>query len=115
MMRLMIVDDNVDMRRLIKCIVGDLASAIVECADGCQALDAYAENRPDLVLMDIEMAIVDGIRATRDITQAFPDARILIVTEYDDPNWREEARRAGAHGYVLKENLQELRRLLRND
>jgi CheY-like chemotaxis protein len=112
MMRLMIVDDNPGMRRLIRNITWDLAASVVECADGSEALDAYGAHKPDWVLMDIEMATLDGISATKEITLAFPDARILIVTEYDDPNWREEALRAGACGYVLKENLQELRQIL---
>jgi CheY-like chemotaxis protein len=112
MKRLMIVDDNPGMRRLIRSITGDLAASVVECADGSEALEAYAAHKPDWVLMDIEMPTLDGISATREITLAFPDARILIVTEYDDPDWREEARRAGACGYVLKESLPELRRIL---
>lgn len=112
MMRLMIVDDNPAMRRLIKSIVGDLANAVFECSDGSQALAAYRAHCPDWVLMDIEMKTLDGIIATRQIKDAFPDARIMIVTEYDHPDWREEARAAGAREYVLKENLFELRRIL---
>lgn len=111
-MKLMIVDDNPDMRRLIRSITSDLATCIVECADGAEAIQAYAAHKPDWVLMDIEMAALDGISAARRITLAFPDARVLIVTEYDDPDWRDEAWRAGACGYVLKENLSELRRIL---
>jgi len=112
MLSVMIVDDNPDMRRLIKSIISDIASSVVECADGSQAIQAYAEHRPDWVLMDIEMKPVDGISATREIKSAFPAARILIVTEYNDPDWREEARLAGAAGYVLKDNLAEVRRIL---
>jgi NarL family two-component system response regulator LiaR len=112
MLKLMIVDDNPDMRRLIRSIVSDLADYIVECADGTQALHSYAAHKPDWVLMDIEMKPLDGISATREIKTAFPDAQIMIVTEYDDPDWREEARHAGACAYVLKENLADVRRTL---
>ena len=62
--------------------------------------------------MDIEMKTLDGISATRQIKRTFPDARIVMVTEYDNDDWREEARRAGACEYVLKENLFALRRIL---
>ena len=111
-MRLLIVDDNQQMRRLIKSVVGNLAETVFECADGSEALQAYREQQPDWVLMDIEMKRLDGISATRQIKAAFPDARIAILTEYDDPDWREEALAAGACEYVLKEELFEVRRIL---
>jgi CheY-like chemotaxis protein len=112
MLSLLVVDDNSDMRRLIKSIVSDLAGPVFEIADGSDALQAYATHQPDWVLMDIQMKTLDGISATREIKSAFPKARIVIVTEYDDPDWREESRRAGACAYVLKENLPELLRIL---
>jgi two-component system response regulator DesR len=111
-MRLLIVEDNYQMRRLIKHIVGDGAEAIFECGDGAEALAAYRAHQPDWVLMDIEMKRLDGISATRQIKRAFPEARIVIVTEYDHADWRDEARSAGACRYVLKENLLALRGIL---
>jgi len=114
MLTVLVVDDNTDMRRLIRSIVSDLAGYIVECADGLQAIQAYAAHKPDWVLMDIEMPALDGISATQEIKSVFPEAQIVIVTEYDDPNWREEARQAGACAYVLKENLPDVRLILQN-
>jgi CheY-like chemotaxis protein len=114
MLSLLVVDDNSDMRRLIKSIVSDLAGSIYECADGSDALQVYAVHRPDWVLMDIQMKTLDGISATREIKSAFPDARVVIVTEYDDPDWREDARQAGACAYVLKDNLPDVRLILQN-
>jgi CheY-like chemotaxis protein len=111
-MRLLIVEDNYQMRRLIKSLVCDIADSIIECIDGSEALQAYRTHRPDWVMMDIEMKTLDGISATRQIRADFPDARIMIVTEYDQPEWREEAQSAGACEYVLKENLLEVRRIL---
>jgi CheY-like chemotaxis protein len=111
-MRLLIVEDNYQMRRLIKSLIRDLVDVIYECSDGSEALQVYAVQQPDWVLMDIEMKELDGISATRQIKAAFPDARIIMVTEYDHPDYREETRRAGACGYVLKENLFEIRRIL---
>jgi CheY-like chemotaxis protein len=109
---LMIVEDNPDVRRVIRRIVSDVATEIVECDDGAEALAAYARSRPDWVLMDIAMGEVDGIAATRQLTEAFPDARVVIVTGHDDEPLRTAAREAGACGYVLKENLFDLRRVL---
>jgi two-component system response regulator DegU len=111
-MKLLIVEDNYQMRRLIKSIVIDLAEAVFECSDGSEALEAYVTHKPDWVLMDIGMKGLDGISATHQIKAAFPDARIMIVTEYDNDDWREEARGAGAREYVLKENLSEVLRIL---
>jgi CheY-like chemotaxis protein len=112
MLNLLIVEDNEAMRSLIKSIIADLAKDVSECGDGAEALDAYAERRPDWVLMDIRMKELDGISATRQIKAAFPNARIVIVTDYDDPKLREAALSAGAHEYVLKENLLDVRRIL---
>ena len=111
-MKLLIVEDNASMRQLICSLVSDLAGCIHECSDGAQALAAYTEHRPDWVLMDIKMAEVDGIVATRQIKAAFPEANILIITDYDDARLRETARLAGARDYVVKENLLEARRIL---
>jgi CheY-like chemotaxis protein len=112
MLKLLIVEDNRAMRSLIKSIIADLAEGVSECGDGAEALPAYAECRPDWVLMDVRMKELDGISATRQIKAAFPDAQIVIVTDYDDPKLREAARRAGAREYVLKENLLDVRRIL---
>jgi DNA-binding NarL/FixJ family response regulator len=110
-MRLLIVEDNANMRRLIGNIVKGIAE-VSECDDGAQALAAYRQNRPDWVLMDIKMAAVNGIQAAREIKAAFPEARIVMVTNYDDAELREAARIAGVSQYLLKENLLEIRRLL---
>ena len=76
------------------------------------AYAAYAAHRPDWVLMDIQLPGLDGIAATAQIRAAFPDARILVVSGYGDVRLRAAAREAGACGYVLKEDLLEIRRRL---
>jgi two-component system NarL family response regulator len=111
-MNILIVEDHAEMRELLKSLVSPLAGAVHECGDGAEALSAYALSQPDWVLMDIEMKGMDGIAATRRIKAAFPQARIVIVTNHDEAELRESARAAGAVEYVLKENLLDLRRLL---
>lgn len=86
-------------------ILAPTGAEIRECADGGEALAAYTAVRPDLVLMDIRMARVDGLEATRRIRGAHPTARVLIVTEMDDDAMRDAAKIAGACGYALKDNL----------
>lgn len=111
-MRLLIVEDNDRVREITKNLVLDFATAIYECRDGAEALSAYTEHRPDWVLMDIKMGKVDGLTATRQIKAADPEAKIVIVTNYNDDEMREAARCAGASEYVTKENLIELRQIL---
>ena len=110
--RLLVVDDNAKMRLLIRSIVANVGADVVECDGGSEALAAYITHRPDWVLMDVEMAGMDGIRATHAITARFPDARIIIVTQHTDAGTRSAAVAAGATGFVSKENLIELRALL---
>jgi CheY-like chemotaxis protein len=112
MVSVLIVEDNEPMRRMIKTLIADVATEVHERGDGLEALSAYRAQRPDLVLMDVAMPGVDGITATREITSAFPEAKIVIVTDYDDAELREAACAAGACGYVLKENLLAIRELI---
>jgi CheY-like chemotaxis protein len=111
-MRVLIVEDNASVRRLIRRIVTGVASEIHECEDGAAAVAAYLEHRPDFVLMDIEMKELDGIAATLRIKAACPAANIIMVTNYDDSELREAARDAGACGYVLKHSLLEIKDML---
>ena len=111
-MKLLIVEDNDQMRRLMKNMMSDLAETINECRDGSQALDAYIADRPDWVLMDIKMAEIDGIAATRLLKASCPEANIIIVTDYDDAKLRLAASLAGACHYVIKENLLVLRQII---
>lgn len=113
-MKILIVDDNAEMRRLIVSIVRDMADWIVECRDGADAVVNYAAMQPDLVLMDIKMARVDGITASRRIIADFPQANICAVTDYNDEKTREAAHRAGISHYVSKENLFEIRDIIAN-
>jgi len=113
-MKVMIVDDNAQVRRMITSFLDDLVSEFVECSDGCEALAAYAENRPDLVLMDFEMKAMNGFAATREIKAEFPDARVVIVSQWDSAALREEASRSGADAYVNKKSLLPLRDLIRD-
>jgi len=116
-MKVLIVDDNAEMRRLLRSFVTRLAEAVYECEDGAEAVAAYAAEHltaADWVLMDIEMPRVDGIEATRQLKSHWPDARVCIVTGYDEAELRQAAQEAGACSYVLKENLPELRQRLQS-
>jgi two-component system response regulator DegU len=111
-MKILIVEDNPQMRRLIRRFVDDFSPEVYECADGAGALSAYTRYMPDWVLMDINLPHLNGLEATRQIIFDFPEAQILMVTNYDDERLRAAAVEAGARGYVLKENLLEVRQWL---
>src|SRR5262245_34723674 len=114
-MKILIVEDNPQMRQLIRSVVEDLAEAIIECGDGDEAVRAYIAERfseDDRVLMDLQMPRIGGLEATSRIRAAFPEAQIIIVTQHDDPHLRAAATQAGACGYVLKEYLFDLREMI---
>ena len=113
-MKVLIVDDNEQARRMIKHYLDDISEEFRECEDGSEAVEAYAEFQPDWVLMDWEMKQVNGLAATRNIITGFPEARILIVTNYDEIDMRQAALGAGARGFVTKDNLLALRLFLTN-
>jgi CheY-like chemotaxis protein len=112
MLKILIVDDNAEIRRLIASIVQPFADEIRECADGSAALAVYRAQQPDLILMDIEMPTTDGIQATRIICAAEPGARIAMLTNYDDVQLCQSALKAGAFAYLVKDDLTTLVRLL---
>jgi CheY-like chemotaxis protein len=112
-MKVLIVEDNASMRQLMRSMVAALAEEVFECVDGVEALAAYTRHMPDWVLMDLEMPKLDGIAATLEIKAVFPQARVVIVTQYDDAKLRRSAQSAGACGYVLKENLLGVLEILR--
>jgi CheY-like chemotaxis protein len=111
----MIVDDNGDMRTLIRCILADVAQEFVECADGRIAVDAFPAERPDWTLMDIVMPVMDGLTATRLILAKFPGAKIIAITQQENPKLVDSARNAGVSGFLSKENLTQLEAILRGE
>ncbi|MGH3460750.1 MAG: response regulator [Kribbellaceae bacterium] len=71
--------------------------------DGAEAVEMASVQRPDLVLMDIRMPRMDGIAATRQITAALPDTRVLVLTTFDLDDYVYDALLAGASGFLLKD------------
>jgi CheY-like chemotaxis protein len=107
-MKVLIVDDNEKIRDLMRDYLPVSVDEIYECADGSEAFALYAKHLPDWVLMDWEMPRTDGITAIRQIVARFPEAKICMVTAFDNEDIRLEALRSGARGFVLKNNLFEL-------
>ena len=103
--RILIVDDQRLMREGLATLLeleDDLEIA-AEAEDGQAALDRYEALRPDVVLMDIRMPRMDGVEATRRLLQRWPNARVIILTTFDDDAYVFDGLRAGALGYLLKD------------
>jgi DNA-binding NarL/FixJ family response regulator len=111
-LKLLITEDRAALRKLIRSIVEDLVGEIRECPIGDELAETYITSRPDFVLIDADMTTVDSITAVRWIRAVDRSARVILVSSYDSPELRARAQRAGAFGYVSKENLTELSRLL---
>lgn len=101
---ILVVDDQRLMRDGLRTLLElepDL-DVVGEAGDGQAAIKAYAECAPDVVLMDVRMPVMDGVEATRRIRQTWPEARVIILTTFDDDEYVFEGLRAGAQGYLLK-------------
>ena len=108
--RVLLVDDDALMRAGLEAIFSsDCAVEVVgEAVDGQDALARARELRPDVVLMDVRMPALDGIAATREIVASLPDARVVILTTFEDDEYIFGALTAGASGFLLKRTSPEL-------
>jgi len=103
--RVLLVDDQKLMReglRILLELEPDL-QVVGEAEEGNSALVAYATHQPDVVLMDVRMPGMDGVEATWRLRERWPQARIIILTTFNDDEYVFEGLRAGALGYLLKD------------
>jgi two-component system response regulator DegU len=102
--RLLLVDDHTLLRQGLRRAVEDAGFNVVgEAGDGQEALQLAIELRPDLVLMDVTMPVLDGIEATRRLRHSVPEARVVILTMHGEEHMMDQALRAGAVAYLLKD------------
>ena len=103
--RVLIADDHPLLREALRMTVGRAPGLEVsgEAADGREALELCRRLRPDLVLMDVRMPVMDGIAAARAIKREFPQTVVLFLTAHEGHDDLSKAIRAGAAGYVLKD------------
>lgn len=102
--RVLIADDHRTFAEALKTVI-DLERGLVVTevvTDGRTAVDKVAVERPDVVLMDIEMPELDGIAATREIKRLLPEARVVVLSAHDDEQIVAEAVEAGAAGFLSK-------------
>ena len=111
----LIVDDSSEMRKMIGSVIANECDQIFELENGEQVVAAYIAHRPDWILMDIQMKHGGGLQATQELKEQFPGARVIIVTQYDDRHFRDQAMAAHADAYILKDDLSVLRNLVRGE
>ncbi len=107
--RVLIVDDQALMREGLQTLL-DLEAGVTvvgTAVDGADAVVRTRELRPDVVLMDLRMPVMDGVAATRAIRSEMPEVQVLVLTTFDDDESIFAALRAGAGGYVLKDTPSE--------
>lgn len=109
MIKVMLVDDHAMLRRGLALIIkeDDSMQLTGEASNGDQALPLALELKPDVVIMDISMSGLNGLECTRKLTEQLPSAKVLILSMHRDPVYVREAMRAGAKGYLLKEDSDE--------
>ena len=116
-MTVMIIEDHVKMRTLItKVLESELPElqTIILCDSGKKAIELYHKNNPNWVVMDIDIKNIDGLAATQRIIEIDPTAKIIILSQYDDPEYQQMAIELGAVDYVNKENLNHVTKLMSN-
>lgn len=102
MPRILVVDDAEFMRLRLSKLLASNGYEVIEAADGQQAVERYRELRPDLVLMDITMPVMDGIAAVKGIKQIDPSATIIMCSALGQQSMVIEAVKAGAKDFVVK-------------
>ncbi len=103
--RLLICDDQEVVREGLRAILGSVPGIEVlgVATNGAEAIEAVAELEPDVILMDLNMPIKNGVQATRELAASHPEVKVLVLTTYDATEWVVDAIRAGAAGYMLKD------------
>jgi DNA-binding NarL/FixJ family response regulator len=106
-LKLLIADDN---ELFVSALEGLLANdvsvrVVARAPNGKSAAELAAELRPDVVLMDLSMPLMDGFEATEKILEKSPGIAVVVLTGSDDPADHERARAAGAAGYVTKDRI----------
>jgi len=107
-MKLLLVDDNDNMRRIMRDLYSPYFSEIIECSDGVEAVEQFSSIHPDWTVMDIQMKQMDGIEATKRILSDDANAKIILISQHNDEEIVTEAQQSGAVAFVKKDDLVEI-------
>jgi len=103
--RILLVDDQALFREGLRTLLSihDDLEVVGEASNGQEAVTAVEKLTPDVVLMDLRMPVLNGVAATRQITESTPKSRVIVLTTFDDDDYVFDGLRAGAVGYLLKD------------
>jgi DNA-binding NarL/FixJ family response regulator len=103
--RVLLVDDQALFREGLETLLSVHQDILVVggASTGTEAVEAAVRLKPDVVLMDVRMPVLDGVKATRLVLKARPHCRVIVLTTFDDDEYIFDALRAGAIGYLLKD------------
>jgi DNA-binding NarL/FixJ family response regulator len=103
--KILLVDDQALFREGLRILLSSQPDfdVVAEAANGEEALRQAAVHRPDVVLMDLRMPVLDGVAATRRLHELYPNCRVIALTTFDEDEYIFEGLRAGAFGYLLKD------------
>jgi DNA-binding NarL/FixJ family response regulator len=107
MINVLLVDDQELFREIARSMFESTGEfkVIAEAVDGVEAVSAYAQHSPDFVLMDVQMARMNGIEAARQILQSDPRANVVLISMRNDPEYARAASQLGCRGFVAKRDL----------
>lgn len=105
MIRVMIADDQHLIRQSLRIVLEKESDQIRVCGvagNGREVIETLDQTKPDVILMDIRMPVLDGVQCTKKVKETHPEIRIIILTTFDDDEYVMDALRYGASGYLLK-------------
>jgi DNA-binding NarL/FixJ family response regulator len=107
--RVMLVDDHPAFRKGLSALLDSQPDleVVAEAGDGCQAIDLFRQNKPDVLLMDLRLPGMGGVEVILAIRKEFPEARVIVLTTFDTDEDIYRAMQSGAKSYLLKDTAED--------
>lgn len=110
MARILIADDHAMMRKGLRTVIEPHIGWEIcgEATTGTEALESAKSLKPDLVVLDVSMPVLNGLEVAHRISRSLPDVKILLFTMHNSPQFAKDVTKSGAHGYVCKSSGEEV-------